>query len=163
MFYVPCFIRLNLVSSLQKSVLGRPINFPEIKDYQFTKRQKLESFAFTTQFDAGSWINSGRSFGIGVCGTPYCTDLPSTDCNSIMPVYTMKIDYSVKHDTVGDRILTDTLRVRYCVGWGASVQPQSDTEFLHDISVVKTVGECSYYASGQEVIINMNGQLVSSP
>ena len=27
--------------------------------------------------DARNWIRTGRSFGVCVCGTPYCTDLPS--------------------------------------------------------------------------------------
>jgi hypothetical protein len=63
-------------------------------------------------YDARSWIKTGQSFGIGVCGTPYGSDWSSGNCNSIMPMYTVKMDYSMKHYTVGDRILTDTLHVR---------------------------------------------------
>jgi len=37
-------------------------------------------------------------------------------------MYTMEIGYSIKHYTVGgDRILTDTLRVRYCGDSGMDV------------------------------------------
>ena len=78
--------------------------------------------------DARCWIKTGRSFGIGVCGTPYGTDWPRRDCNSIMPMYTMKVGYSMKRYTVGDRILTDTLHVRCCGDSWTSVQPQSDAE-----------------------------------
>jgi len=38
-----------------------------------------------------------------------------------MAMYTMKMGYGIKHYAVGDRILTDTLRVRYCGESGTSV------------------------------------------